>query len=181
MMVSQSVFIGVDPGLSGAVAAISQHGKFICVGDTPVAEVKKGKGAKHFYLPAQMVAQLKGIQAHGAITLIGIELVHAMPGQGVTSMFRMGQGLGMWEMAFVALSLPYKWITPQSWKKELLRAGVGDDKSASIVRAQELFPAAAEFLKRKKDDGRAEAILLAEYARCSSLGLLTPHMPKPRR
>jgi crossover junction endodeoxyribonuclease RuvC len=96
---------------------------------------------------------------------VGLELVHAMPGQGVTSMFSMGRGVGIWEGILAGLRIPFDTVTPQAWKKLLLGKGAGDDKNASILRAQALIPGAAEYLSRAKDDGRAEAMLIAEYFR----------------
>jgi len=82
-------------------------------------------------------------------------------------MFSMGHGLGLWEGIISALGLPYELVTPQKWKKAIL-IGVGDGKGASIVRALQLFPQVAEELHRKKDHGRAEALLLAAYLRETS-------------
>jgi crossover junction endodeoxyribonuclease RuvC len=98
-------------------------------------------------------------------SVVGLEEVHAMPGQGVTSMFSMGKGSGLWEGIITALGMPLVRIPPQRWKKEMLADGRGKDKQASIVRALELFPEAASHMARKKDEGRAEAILIAEYLR----------------
>lgn len=153
-----TTYIGIDPGLSGAIAAIRPNGG-IEIADTPTMQVKKGKGKRNEYLPAQMAEFLNGYSnCH-----VFIEKVHSMPGQGVSSMFRMGEGYGLWIGILSALKIPFTKVTPQAWKKELM-AGL-KDKDAARGRAQELFPHAMVFLKRKKDCDRADALLIAEYGR----------------
>jgi crossover junction endodeoxyribonuclease RuvC len=160
-----TLIYGIDPGLSGAVAIIDDRGKILRLESTPVITVKKEKGTKRVYLPQQMLELLKN-PINPLATFGGraaLELVNAMPGQGVTSMFSMGRGVGMWEMALAAEAIPMEWVTPQTWKKEFgLR---GSDKNASIVKALQLFPSAAQYITRKCDEGRAEALLICEWLR----------------
>jgi len=149
--------IGIDPGVTGAVAIISRSG--VGLYDTPTALVKVGKTARTEYMPAEMAALLRGERnAH-----VFIEKVGAMPGQGVTSMFGFGKGFGLWLGILSALEIPYTLVTPQAWKK-LMMSGMAD-KDAARTRAQQLFPGAAAALSRKKDIGRADALLIAEYGR----------------
>ncbi len=166
--------IGIDPGLSGAVAAICTVGvsvKFESVIDTPVLSVKRGKKTKREYLVKRMVAILKELdvtyvgrlEEDDETSLVCIENVHAMPQQGVTSMFRMGLGLGLWRGIATALDFQIEMVSPVKWKRVMV--GTGVDKAASILKAVEVFPKAEPFLRRKKDHGRAEALLMAEYAR----------------
>jgi crossover junction endodeoxyribonuclease RuvC len=165
----RKLYIGIDPGLHGAIAALKDH-KCIGLWDTPTTIVKRGKKNHTVYLPASMASILKYLRENYD-PVVGLEEVHAMPGQGVTSMFSMGKGSGLWEGIITALGMPLIRIPPQRWKKEMLADGRGKDKQASIVRALELFPEAAPQLARKKDEGRAEAILIAEYLRRSKTGV----------
>ncbi len=87
-----------------------------------------------------------------------------MPKQGVTSSFNFGYGLGIWEGIIAAYELPLEKVSPQRWKKTML-ADMGKTKDASRYKAISLFPEVAGQLSRVKDDGRAEALLLAEYGR----------------
>ena len=114
-----------------------------------------------------MVALLKQVPA-AAIAVVGFEQVHSMPQEGVSSSFSFGRGVGQWEGIISALQLPIEYVTPQVWKKAL---GLGHDKNASILKAQQLLPAAAPFLTLVKHDGRAEACLIAEYFRRRALAL----------
>lgn len=159
-------FIGIDPGLDGGFALIGQSGTDPCVVDIPVIVRQKGKGKKREYNIAELCNRLRlqtqniprtSLQAY-------LESVHAMPRQGTTSMFSMGQGLGIWQALLTALEIPYELITPQAWKKSMLD-GTGKDKEASRLKALQMFPALAEDLKLKKDEGKAESLLIAEYGR----------------
>ncbi len=165
------VYVGIDPGLNGAVAAITSKRRVVGVWDAPTSTVKRGKTNKRVYQPIIMANILRDLMQSTEIQIVGLEFVHAMPGQGVSSMFSMGMGVGMWEGVIAALQMPMEHVTPQRWKKLMLQAGTGDNKQASIIKAQQIFPkAAALYLTRKKDDGRAEAMLIAEYLRRTSQG-----------
>ena len=158
------LYIGIDPGVGGAIAAVNSKGRLYRIWDTPVTEVKKGKKKQRQYLIASMAELLRSIP-QDRIRVVGLELVHAMPKNGSVANFALGRGSGLWEGVVCGVGLPLEHVTPQAWKKELLGQGAGGDKSASIVRAQQVYPQAVKYLTRKKDDGRAEALLIAEYFR----------------
>lgn len=156
-------YIGIDPGLDGAVGVISGDSPHIAVvNDTPTAVVK-GRGTKRVYLPQAMTAILEAY-IDDRYTVVLIEKVHAMPRQGVTSSFSFGHGLGLWEGICAGLGLSYDFVTPQSWQGTMMD-GMGKAKDASRVVALRLFPHLAETLSRKRDHGRADALLIAEYRR----------------
>ncbi|MFM6304901.1 MAG: hypothetical protein ACKPH7_02335 [Planktothrix sp.] len=153
-MNTYQTFIGIDPGLSGAIASISPAGiHFI---DCPIIKVS-GKTKPN---PTLMASELRRLITPDSIIII--ESVHAMPGQGVSSMFSFGLGYGVWLGIVAALNVPIEFVTPQAWKKYY---SLGPDKEASRVKALQLFPSQASELKLKKHHGRAEALLLAEYLR----------------
>ncbi len=154
-------YVGIDPGLSGAIAMVTTAG-VAQVWSTPTFVLKGGRKKRRIYAAAEMVRILREI---GSARVVGLELVRAMPKQGVVSMFSMGHGVGLWEGIITALGLPLEQVTPQVWKREMLGGVTGSDKSASIAKALALFPAMAAMLAHKKDDGRAEALLIAEYFR----------------
>lgn len=165
------IIVGIDPGITGAVAVISTGGGFPHLYDTPVELQQKAGGKnKTEYLPTQMAELLRnsfkmfdGPKLCAADVHVFIEQVSAMPGQGVTSMFGFGKGFGLWLGIVAALQMPYTLVTPQRWKKEIM-VGI-KDKDAARGRAQQLFPRVADQLGRKKDIGRADALLIAEYGR----------------
>jgi crossover junction endodeoxyribonuclease RuvC len=140
-------FIGVDPGKSGALAVIHPDGT---VEITPFDAVQYSK-------------RLSELRYHDAVCCV--EKVGAMPGQGVVSMFNFGHNFGFIEGVLQANEIPYQLVPPQTWKKEF---SLSSDKAKSIEVCQKLFPHAnllATSRSRKPNDGMAEALLLAEYAR----------------
>ncbi len=98
------------------------------------------------------------------VTLAYLEEVHAMPGQGVTGMFRFGQNFGQWEGLLAGVGITEERIIrvpPQTWKSKMrLRSA---DKDLAREKAGELFPLHESAFKRKKDDGVAESLLIALY------------------
>lgn len=154
------IYIGIDPGLSGAVAVIGDVP--LEVTDTPTALVE-GDSTKRKYLVPAMAALLKPYSYNGDVLAV-LENVHSMPKQGVASSFCFGEGKGMWEGILAAYGIPTELVSPQRWKKEIM-ADQGKDKSAARFKAMALFPSFAGQLKLVKHDGRAEALLMAEYAR----------------
>ena len=159
--------IGIDPGLSGGIAVLTPIA--YTVHDIPTIQVVKGKKKKNRYNVAEIVRMMKQVrdEAHLALTSVEVwlELVHAMPGQGVTSMFSMGQGLGMYEGVITSLEIPLNYISPVTWKKKIME-GQGKEKGAAVYKAQQLFPMAQLVTPRGRlIDGRAEALLIAEYGK----------------
>lgn len=146
--------IGIDPGKTGAVAFLPEQR----VEDIPTTT----SSGKNEYLPRMMAEMLIGYQ--GDKTLVVIEKQQAWPQQGRTSIFSTGVGYGIWLGILAALKIPTEIVTPQRWQKEMLQ-GRRADKELSRIRAQELFPSLMHRLEFKKDEGRAEALLIAEYGR----------------
>jgi hypothetical protein len=171
-------FAGIDPGLDGAVAVIYPDGS-VAFFDPPTVNVEMttktkagNKKHKNVYLPAEMFAILR----EANIGFATMELTRAMPrrgpggipiAMGAASAFTSGQGYGFWEMALVALEIPYQLVTPQRWKKALM-ADAPKTKEAVIPFASRLYPAAAGSLRGPRGgtfDGRADALMMAHYGR----------------
>jgi crossover junction endodeoxyribonuclease RuvC len=150
------MMIGIDPGLSGALAVLTGDGVLVTVSDTPVLTLSTSRGTRQAYDVPGMVALLAPYGGPG--THVIIEEAQSMPGQGVRSMFTTGYGYGLWTGVIVALHLPHSSVRPHTWKTAL---GLGKDKEHARLRAQQLYPGAD--LRRKRDHGRAEALLLAWY------------------
>ena len=161
------IYIGIDPGLDGAVGVIGEQAGNGCprVFDTPTLTIE-GEKSKRRYNTAAMAELLQPYKHAFCIpdVLVILEAVHSMPKQGVASSFCFGQGLGMWQGIIAALGIPLEMPSPQRWKKEIM-ADQGRDKDAARFKAIQLFPTLATQLSRVKDDGRAEALLMAEYGR----------------
>jgi len=161
------VFIGIDPGLSGGIAVITPEA--YTTFDVPVLVVVKGKTKKNRYNSVEISrifrSVMQGAAAKEYTVQVWLEDVHAMPGQGVTSMFSMGRGLGIYEGIISALGLPLNYISPITWKKKVM-CGQGKEKDAAVYKAQQLFPNAVLTTPRGRLlDGRAEALLIAFYGK----------------
>ena len=142
-------FLGIDPGATGCAALIHDHGLdlFDWPGD-----------------PALVVPRLADWLVRFDVRLAALEKVGAMPGQGVVSMFTFGQNVGTWHGILATMHIPYVCPRPQEWQRGLVDRKAGKDtKAASLAPARRLFPDAD--LGRKKDHGRADALLLAWWAR----------------
>ena len=144
------LYLGIDPGLSGAWGMIDHHGCYWSCGD--------------MHHDTEGILDTERIwdemcQARDRLdTKVFIEKVHSMPKQGVSSTFKFGMAFGG------ALSLARRFktevvmVTPQLWKKTLV---LNSDKQLSLDMAREIFPQAP--LHFKKHNGRAEALLIALY------------------
>lgn len=145
--------IGIDPGITGAISVLSDTGEFVSVHDMPI--MKLGKAKKNQVNPVALAHLIFSIKPTSAI----VEKVGAMPGQGVASMFNFGMGYGVIQGVLSGLGVPYELSTPQKWKKAC--GLIGKEKDAARLLAIELFPDAS--LTRKKDGGRADALLIAKF------------------
>ena len=144
--------IGIDPGATaGGWAVLDHYGQIVSAGDLPMA----GAGAQRMISARLFAAVVERFSPAKAV----VERVGPMPGQGVSSMFRFGRGLGVIEGVIGAKMVPVSYVSPTVWKRHF---GLGHDKEQSRQKAIELWPASAMMLfGRKKDHGRAEAALIA--------------------
>ena len=150
--------IGIDPGLSGAIAVLDNN-KVLKIYDMPV--MAEGKKNKRQLNSAQLVNIIKeNIENREEINVV-VEQVNAMPGQGVTSMFNFGQTFGAIKGVCAALNLPIFFIRPSKWKKyfELINSS----KDSSRTKAIEMYPSIANQLAKKKDVNKSDAILIARF------------------
>jgi crossover junction endodeoxyribonuclease RuvC len=147
--------LGIDIGLDGAIALI-ENGDLLEVHDMPTVTLERNNKSKRMVNAAEL-ARLIRQSAPGCAYL---ERLNAMPGQGVTSMFSMGQSLGVVLGILAALDIPTTTIPPRTWQRAL---DVPQGKDGSRYRAAQLFPAHAELFKRVKDNGRSDAALIAAY------------------
>ena len=150
--------IGIDPGLSGAIA-ILENKNVLKLFDMPV--MAEGKKNKKQINSAQLVNIIKkNINKSDDIAVV-VEQVNAMPGQGVTSMFNFGQTFGAIKGVCAALNLPIFFVRPSKWKKyfELINSS----KDSSRTKVIEMYPSLSSQLSKKKDVNKSDAILIARY------------------
>jgi hypothetical protein len=167
-------FLGIDPGsVSGAWCLISDEKSYISGGlfEPPMHDLRK------------LMNEIPGNE----IGLSCLELVHAMPGQGVTSVFSFGASFGYWKGFLDSQAMPYITVTPQKWQKTVLDVGASKapplkgeseaererrraanrkiGKEAIVSFCLRTQPAMQEVLHLKKNQGIADAYCLAVYAR----------------
>ena len=150
--------VGVDPGYEGAIVSLTA-GRIDTVWDMPVTQNQWNRTQLNYALLAQIFGEFdpKG-------TLVCIERVHAMPKQGVVSMFNFGCQFGALQAYCAAFKLPCRLVDPKVWKQA---AGlIGKPKEAALDLAKNvIFPTQADFFKLKKHIGRADAALIAAHGK----------------
>lgn len=151
-----SNIVGIDVGASGALALVSRDGDLIEVADMPVlADGPSGRRAVNGPLLAEIVAKWHARSAF-------VEFVGARPGEGAVGAFAFGRARGVIEGVCGALGLPVAFLTPPSWKRLVgIPPGREGAKDAARSEAIRRWPDKAALFARVKDDGRAEAALIA--------------------
>jgi crossover junction endodeoxyribonuclease RuvC len=142
------VIIGIDPGMTGALAVLDR-GQLVAIMPMPTT-----------------AGQVSGMEIAAILesyepTRVCIEDVHAMPQNGSISSFKLGYNFGVVMGVINAAHIPIMRVTPHRWKKSYNL--IGKDKSASRALAMELYPAHAHAFRLRKDDGKAEATLIARW------------------
>jgi crossover junction endodeoxyribonuclease RuvC len=149
------MIIGIDPGISGALAFLDDKFCLLVCVDMPTMILNKSKNQVNAAELASIISSFSSSSG----TIAHLERVAAMPGQGVVSMFNFGMAYGVVQGILGALRIPVILVSPVVWKK---RAGLqGKDKDMARTVAQHLYPGAS--LARKKDIGKADAILIARF------------------
>lgn len=146
------IYLGIDPGKTGALALIA--GNDVIFHDWPGSE-------------ALMAAELQWlIDCFGIPALCVIEQQQAMPGDvgHMTSMAKLLTNYGVYLGVAAALQIPVRTVLPRRWKAAYLPTRA--PKAASVTIASRLYPKAA--LRGPRGgalDGRADALLLADFAK----------------
>lgn len=171
--------VSIDPGISGGLAVLEHDPsaplpRVIEVDLMPTLPRKKdGTGEK--LNQAGLAAWLDRVQP----TIVVLEHVTGMRnrrgakacntckrpfGPGSSGLVNFGIGYGV--LIGVAAKYPQIYVSPSQWKKRLSVPSSSDNKDAARTIALQLFPYLAEQLKRKKDVGAAEAVLIGlDYCR----------------
>ncbi len=143
---------GIDPGILGAIAFLNESNNVIDIFDMPTMMMNKKKQQVN-------AAEVARILAKHNISIVYLELVSAMPGNGSVSMFNFGMSFGVVKGVCAALEIPLVLVSPSVWKKS---AGLtGKEKDYARTLAIQLYPGLD--LGLKKHIGRAEALLIARY------------------
>jgi hypothetical protein len=160
------VFVGIDPGMTGALAAVGEKGELLSV--IPIPRVNGSTGPQDYHAIKEWFSSVK---KRGKVEA-ALERVSVRPGEGVKSTLTAGTNWGFLKGMLVAIGARYVEPTPQTWKKALSlpkRSGADRKKGKedAAVLATQLFPGIDLTPGRKRipHDGMADAVLIAEYAR----------------
>jgi crossover junction endodeoxyribonuclease RuvC len=150
------LFMGVDIGAQGALALLDEGGALIDVHDMPcLADGPAGRRSVNAGLLAAVIYKWQASEAF-------VESVNARPGEGPTGAFAFGRARGVVEGALAACGVPAAFIAPAAWKRRVgIAPGKDGAKDAARSEAIRRWPAHAAHFARVKDDGRAEAALIA--------------------
>lgn len=140
--------IGIDPGLRGGIAWLDL--------DTGEATAIPMPATERDIWEALVTPPPP---SYDPPRLVVIECVHAMPGDGVVSVFTFGRGYGFLRGCVVGAGYRVEEVTPSVWQRELGCLTRGD-KNVTKRKAQQLFPGVPKITHKT-----ADALLLAEYAR----------------
>lgn len=161
------LILGIDPGLHGGIACTSINQTLMQV--IPLPTFGKGK-TKRELDPYRILEWIDSLDA--TIKLCVLEKVHAMPKQGVTSMFNFGMTYGILKGLIAARKYPLQLVTPQAWKKVILAGYNTSDKSGAIKYCSVRYPHISLIPPRCRTphDGMADSLCLAVYGLNHLLG-----------
>ena len=150
------MILGIDIGLKGAIALVEESGELIAIHDMPcLADGPKGRSAINAPLLADILGKTHAVHAY-------VEHVGPRPGEGAVGGFAFGRCKGVIEGVLAAHGVPVTFLTPPTWKKNhrhSARSRRGQRRGAKPSHPP--WPSHAELFAKVKDDGRAEAALIA--------------------
>lgn len=155
-----NMYLGIDPGYSsGHLAFLNCEGKLISLSSMPKDEV-------------ELVLWFEEHNKKDWCIHVCLENVHAMPGQGVSTMFKFGCNYGMLKMGMMTISEHWTIVDPRKWQKffGLKRSKSWTDKEWKkhiANKARKDFPTQAKQIK----DSAADAIMLARYCYLTNNGM----------
>jgi hypothetical protein len=151
-----TTIMGVDIGVTGAVALLEDTGELVDVFDTPC--LNDGP-AKRRTVNAPLLAEIV-FKSH--VRLAFVEFVGPRPKEGAVGAFAFGRSRGVIEGVLAAAGIPVEFLTPPAWKRVIgIAPGKDGAKDAARSEAIRRWPSKASLFARVKDDGRAEAALIA--------------------
>jgi len=158
------IVLGIDPGLTGAIAALDHNGQFLGVADIPtcaIAEAGPKTTIKREVDVVMLWNLLRQMVPAGETALCAMEHLSSL-GSAVKG-DQAKASLAATKASIMAVLRLQKHtvhrVTPREWKRFY---GLSSDKDACLAVARELYPFPA--FARKKDHNRAEAVLIARWA-----------------
>lgn len=154
------LILGIDPGATGALALI--------MGTSGNCGALKDLAPSPAVVAVSVKAMLFMASRSGDPITAVLEKAQPMPRQGVVSVFGYGKTCGVIEGVLACLEIPYRYTAPGKWKRDLGLIREKNEempafKRRSLDMARRLFP--DQELHLQKHHNRAEALLIAEWAR----------------
>ena len=142
----EKIFIGIDPGVSGAITALNKDGKVVALTKMP-----------------QTMGELLSFlqQFTDNDTTCYLEKVHARPGDGAASMFKFGQGFGWLQMALLAAKVKTIEVLPNTWMRGLGIKSKKKDETKTAYKNRLKFVAEQLFPEQRVTLWNADALLIA--------------------
>lgn len=155
--------IGIDPGQNGGLAYLSPT-KVVAV---PMPKLSQ-EGAKDAGTPIDWAEVHRLLTSWKAWTCnaVTVEKSHAMPAQGVSSVFKFGSNYGGLLACLGAIHTDYRLVVPRTWKKVVLGEDYEHDKEGTISFVKHHHPSLnllATARSKKAHDGMADAVAIAHY------------------
>lgn len=160
------MIVGIDPGFGGAIALLDPTTRLLVMHDMPTLKGTNGKTMTD----RRALGRILMPTNFNTRNISMVENVSYMQHDGKDRVWQFGKHKGHIEMAVDGLGFETYEVTPAVWKK-YFKMATGSDKAASRALAMARFPRHEDLFRRVKDDGRAEAALIALYALETVFGL----------
>lgn len=168
------IFVGVDPGVSGGIAAVTTGGYVLDVWKMPRTERDILEAFREIAGRVSVDGPARAVLEHVHAGVFGFSRKGEDKSEqrmGVVSAFTFGEGIGRLKMALTAVGIPFEEVAPVTWQNFMGCRSRGD-KNITKARAQQLFP------DWKITHAIADALLMADYCRRLHGGKLRP-LPPP--
>lgn len=168
----RSITIGIDPGKSGGMAIIVWRPAYKLLRVLPFD--------RHEYSTVLSMYRFNDAVAY-------VEKVHAMPGQGVTSMFSFGENYGFIQGLLQAHQIETHYVSPKTWQHHYFFNAKGSEsrerKDLLLKLAKLEFPELKYWEESTLSFQRAiaDALLIAKYGRMQNGGNAQKSISKTRR
>lgn len=155
-------YLGIDNGVSGALAIISELGQHVCHLTMPVAKTRKGNEVE--------VMTIASWLDENQITPQNTTVIIEEPGgsKSAKAACSMAGSFHALRALFTLRRFKLIRVTPQSWQKKMLHCAAGDTKKVALQLAGSLWPD-EDFLATPRckvpHDGIVDAALLGEHGR----------------
>lgn len=148
------LYVGVDPGVTGGIAALWADGRVLCVRRMPDTVHDLVEALRD--ISDQAIGA--GATCHAVLERVNAGVFARGRRMGVVSAFTFGRGVGRIEASLAAAAMSYDEVMPAKWQQYMGCLSKGD-KNVTKRRAQQLFP------KQKVTHAIADALLIAEFCR----------------